>query len=181
MFRFEWLKWHNSWIDWIHEIMKFDMQYCQSNCLHELSWYIHDHNYMNMTWYELFLSKFWNQLKLNVKKHEDMLLKDNEHVSLEICQIWAELFYMLAWKWDHEIFAIMIKNIEKAFESKSYADSWSFISEEYHDLIDVFEKQHVNELSSHQKKYDIEIELKSEKNLNFRFLYSMSWKKLQVL
>ena len=35
--KFKWLKWHNSWIDWIHEIMKFNMQYYQSNYLHELS------------------------------------------------------------------------------------------------------------------------------------------------
>src|SRR5204863_5637314 len=42
-------------------------------------------------------------------------------------------------------------------------------------------KQHVNKLLSHQKKYDIEIELKSEKNLNFESLYSMLQKELQVL
>ena len=56
---------------------------------------------------------------------------------------------MLTWKWDHEIFAITMKDIEKALESKSYADSWSFIFEEYHDLIDVFERQHTDELLSH--------------------------------
>ena len=98
IFRFQWLKWHNLQIDWIHEIIKFNMQYCWSNCLHELSWYVHDHNYMNMTWYELLLSKFQDQLKLNAKKHEDTLLKNNKHISLEICQIWAESFYMLTWK-----------------------------------------------------------------------------------
>jgi len=26
--RFQWLKQHNSWIDWIDEIVKFDTQYC---------------------------------------------------------------------------------------------------------------------------------------------------------
>ena len=67
-----------------------------------------------------------------------------------------------------------MKNIEKALKSKLYADSQLFVSEEYHDLIDVFEKQHINKLLSHQKKYDIEIELKSRKNLNFRSLYSIS-------
>ena len=36
--------------------MKFDTQYCQNKCLHELSWYVHDYDYMNMTWYELSLS-----------------------------------------------------------------------------------------------------------------------------
>ena len=52
MLEFKWLKWYNLQIDWIHEIVKFDTQYCQSNCLYELSWYIHNHDYMNMTQYE---------------------------------------------------------------------------------------------------------------------------------
>ena len=74
-----------------------------------------------------------------------------------------------------------MKDIEKAFESKSYTNSWSFVFEEYHDLIDIFERQHVDKLFSHQEKYNIEIKLKLEKTLNFKFLYSMSWKELQVL
>src|SRR5436190_23455795 len=88
---------------------------------------------------------------------------------------------MLTQKQNYEIFTITMKNIEKAFESKSYTDSQSFVSEEYHDLIDVFEKQHTDKLLSHQKEYDIEIELKSEKNSNFRFLYNMLQEKLQML
>ena len=68
----------------------------------------------------------------------------------------------------------MMKNIEKTFESKLYADSHFFIFKKYHDLIDVFEKQNINKLSSHQKKYNIKIELKLEKILNFEFLYNMS-------
>ena len=68
----------------------------------------------------------------------------------------------------------MIKNIKKTFESKSYADSCFFISEEYHNLIDVFERQKADKLISHQKEYDIRIELKSEKISSFESLYSMS-------
>ena len=74
-----------------------------------------------------------------------------------------------------------MKDIEKAFESKSYADSQSFVSEEYHNLIDVFERQNADKLSSYQKKYDIEIDLKSKKTSNFESLYSMLQEKLQVL
>ena len=84
-----------------------------------------------------------------MKKHEDILLKDNKHASLKICQIQAKLFYMLAQKQDHEIFTIIIKDIEKALELKLYTNSQSFIFEKYHDLIDVFKRQHVNELPSH--------------------------------
>src|SRR5947207_8308688 len=85
--------------------------------------------------------------------------------SLEICQIQAESFYMLAQKQDHEIFAVMMKDIEKTLKSKSYADSCLFVSEEYHDLIDVFERQKADELVPHQKEYNIEIDLESEKIL----------------
>ena len=35
---------------------------------------------------------------------------------------------------------IIIKNIKKAFKLKSYINSQLFVPEEYHDLIDVFER-----------------------------------------
>ena len=84
-----------------------------------------------------------------MKKHENMLSENNKHVFLEICQIWAESFYMLTWKWDHKIFTITMKDIKKVFESKSYADLWSFVFEKYHDLIDIFERQYINKLFSY--------------------------------
>ena len=68
---------------------------------------------------------------------------------------------------------IIMKDIEKVLESKSYADLQLFVFEKYYDLIDVFKKQNTDELFSHQKKYNIKIELKSEKILNFEFLYDM--------
>ena len=114
------------------------------------------------------------KFKLNTKKHKNMLFKNNKHIFLEICQIQAESFYMLAQKQDHKIFTIIMKNIKKAFKSKLYTDSQSFVFEKYHDLIDVFKRQNTDELLSHQKEYNIEIELKSEKTSNFEFLYSMS-------
>ena len=66
-----------------------------------------------------------------------------------------------------------MKNIEKALESKLYTDSWLFVSEEYYDLINVFERQNTDKLFSYQKEYDIKIELKSEKILNFSLLYNI--------
>ena len=50
---------------------------------------------MNMIQYELLLFKFQNQFKLNAKKHEDTLSENNKHTLFKICQIQAELFYML--------------------------------------------------------------------------------------
>ena len=74
---------------------------------------------------------------------------------------------MLTWKWDHKIFAIIIKNIKKIFKLKSYINSQLIVFEEYHDLIDVFKKQNADKLFSHQKKYNIEINLKLKKNSEF--------------
>ena len=39
-----------------------------------------------------------------------------------------------------------MKDIEKIFKSKSYTDSYFFVFEKYHDLIDVFERQKTDEL-----------------------------------
>ena len=74
-----------------------------------------------------------------------------------------------------------MKNIEKTLKLKSYINSQSFVFEEYHDLINVFERQNADKLLSHQEEYNIEIDLKSEKTSNFELLYNMSQEKLQVL
>ena len=66
-----------------------------------------------------------------------------------------------------------MKNIEKVLNSKSYIDSQSFISKKYHDFINMFEKKEADKLTSHQEKYNIEINLKSDKMLKFELLYSM--------
>ena len=110
-----------------------------------------------------------------------MLLENNKHAPLEICQIEVESFYMLAWKQDHEIFAIIIKDIKKVLNLKSYINSQLFILKEYHDLINMFEKKEVDKLTSHQEEYDIKINLKLDKISNFESLYSMLWEELQVL
>ena len=115
-------------------------------------------------------------LSENNKKSSSQIIlsfQNNKHALLEIHQIEAESFYMLAQKWDHEIFIIIMKNIKKILNLKSYVDSWSFISEEYHDLIDVFEKKEADKLASYWEKYDIEIDLKSDKMSKFESLYSM--------
>ena len=109
-------------------------------------------------------------MKNHKKKFENDIFKS----FLEICQIQAELFYMLAQKQDHKIFAITMKDIEKALELKSYTNSQPIVSEEYHDLINVFKRQNTNKLPPHQERYNIEIDLESGKTPNFGPLYSMS-------
>src|SRR5438045_8665848 len=107
--------------------------------------------------------------------------KDFFRTSLEICQISAESFYMLARKQDHEIFAVIMKDIEKTLKSKTYIDSQFFISKELHDIINTFEKQHVDKLALHHENHDFKIELKSEKTTSFGLLYGMSCNELMIL
>src|SRR5438552_5141324 len=97
--------------------------------------------------------------------------KDFFRTFLEICQISTESFYMLARKQDHEIFAVIMKDIEKALKSKTYVDPQLFVPEELHDIIDTFEKQHADKLAPHCKNHDFKIELKSEKTPSFESLY----------
>ena len=80
---------------------------------------------------------------------------------------------MLAQKQDHEIFVIIMKDIKKTLELREYIDSWLLISEEYHNLLDMFKKKNADKLLSHKKRYDIRIKLESEKTSNFNLLYSM--------
>ena len=58
----------------------------------------------------------------------------------EIRAVRADFFYMLVKKRDYQIFAMTIKNIEKALESKLYINPQSLVFEEYYDLIDIFKK-----------------------------------------
>src|SRR5438046_2214895 len=107
--------------------------------------------------------------------------KDFFRTSLEICQISTKSFYMLARKQDHKIFAVIMKDIKKALKSKTYVDPQLFISEELHNIINTFEKQHANKLASHCKNHDFKIELKSEKTSSFELLYEMSHDELMIL
>ena len=100
---------------------------------------------------------------------------------LEICQISAEPFYMLARKRDHEVFAVTMEDIEKALKPKTYVDPRFFVPEELHDIINTFEKQHADKLVLHHENHDFKIELKSGKTPSFEPLYEMSCDELMIL
>ena len=139
--------------------MRFDINYYLQHCFQHYLFYVHAHNYMNTTQYKLSLfdSMTWftshNQFKLNAKNHKEMLFNDNKHFLLEICQIEIKSFCMLAWKQDHKIFAVIMKDIEKVLNLKSYVDSWLFVSEKYYDLINMFEKKETDKLASYHYYY----------------------------
>src|SRR5947207_491438 len=107
--------------------------------------------------------------------------KDFFRTFLEICQISTESFYMLARKQDHEVFAVIMKDIKKTLKPKTYVDPQLFIPEELHNIINTFEKQHADKLASHHKNHDFKIELESGKTSSFELLYEMSHNELMIL
>ena len=74
-----------------------------------------------------------------------------------------------------------MEDIEKALNPKPYVDPRPLVPEEYHDLIDVFEKQNADKLAPHREDHDFKIELESGKTPSFGPLYGMSREELMVL
>ena len=60
-----------------------------------------------------------------------------------------------------------MKDIEKALKLKKYINPQLIIPKEYHNLLNIFKKQNINQLLLHQKEYNIEIELEFKKISNF--------------
>jgi transposase InsO family protein len=176
----EWLKKHDPSISWIKETLKFHTSYCRSRCLRHHLPYQHAHDYSNSTRYDLPLPRA-SKLPRNEGINTDPDIDDKQTIPLEIREIRADPFYMLARKRDHEIFAVTMEDIEKALEPKLYIDPRPLVPEEYHDLIDVFEKQNADKLSPHRDEHDFKIELEPEKMPTFGPLYGMSREELKVL
>ena len=56
-----------------------------------------------------------------------------------------------------------MKDIKKVLNLKSYTDSQLLIPEEYHNLINIFNKKHIDKLVLHCDKHDFKIKLKLSK------------------
>jgi len=70
--------------------------------------------------------------------------EDNTSKPLKIRVIRAIPFILLARKQDYKIFAIIMEDIKKALEPKQYVNPRPLILEEYHNLINKFEKRFVD-------------------------------------
>ena len=79
-----------------------------------------------------------------------------------------------------KVFAVSLRDIEKALEPKKHFDPAVKLPKEYHQFLDVFSKQKADTLPVHQS-YDHKILLEDEKQLTFEALYSMSQDELKVL
>ena len=79
-----------------------------------------------------------------------------------------------------KVFAVSLRDIEKALELKKHFDSAVKLLKEYHQFLDVFSRQKADTLPVHQS-YDHKIPLEDEKQPTFEALYSMSQDELKVL
>jgi hypothetical protein len=67
----------------------------------------------------------------------------------KICIIQAVPFILLTKKQDYKIFAVTMENIKKALKLKQYINPRPFIPKEYHNIINEFEKQFIDQLLPH--------------------------------
>jgi len=107
--------------------------------------------------------------------------RDTSHLPpLNICQIGPAPFRRLTRFKDAVIFAVTIRDIEKALEPKPEIDPRTKLPQCYHDYLDVFSKKAADKLPEH-RPYDHKIILESGKSPTAGPLYNMSQDELLVL
>jgi hypothetical protein len=68
---------------------------------------------------------------------------------LKIYIIQAAPFILLAKKRNYKIFVVIIEDIKKALKLKQYINPQPLVPEEYHNIINKFEKRFVDQLPPH--------------------------------
>ena len=79
-----------------------------------------------------------------------------------------------------EVFAVLLRDIEKALEPKKQIDPAVKLPKEYHKFLNIFSRQEADMLPVHQL-YDHKIPLEDRKQLTFGALYGISQDELKVL
>ena len=114
-------------------------------------------------------------IPLDVKIHEG-----SPQTTLDVAAIGAAPFDLWVKRHPMEVFAVSLRDIEKALEPKKHFDLTVKLLKEYHQFLDVFSRQEADTLPIHQS-YDHKIPLEDRKQLTFEALYSMSQDELKVL
>ena len=99
---------------------------------------------------------------------------------LDIAMIGAGLFDLWVRCHPTEVFAILLKDIEKALKPKRHINLAIKLPKEYHKFFNVFLKKEADTLSEHQS-YNYTIPLKDGKQLLFKAFYKISQDELKVL
>lgn len=105
--------------------------------------------------------------------------------SLDVCMIGAAPFARLTdrarkTRTGYRVFAVTMKDIEKALAPKITIDPREKLPQEYHGFLDVFSKKEADKLPPH-RLYDHKIQLKEGTEPPFEPLYDISKDKLLVL
>jgi hypothetical protein len=74
-----------------------------------------------------------------------------------------------------------MEDIKKVLKLKQYIDPQPLVPEEYHNIINEFEKWFIDQLPLHWDKHDFKIEFEPSMILKFGPLYSISQEKLFVI
>lgn len=99
---------------------------------------------------------------------------------LDICMIGAAPFTRLAKQRNVEVFAISIRDIEKALSPKPEVDPKTKVPIEYYDLLEVFSRHDADTLPP-RRPYDHKIHLEPGQTPGYGPLYGMSQDELRVL
>ena len=97
---------------------------------------------------------------------------DPEGPPLEVYAIGSSPFYRLARKPDHEVFAVSMRDIEKALETKKETDPATKLPPEYRNLLNIFSRRNADTLPPY-RPYDYRIEVEPGKTPSFSPLYGM--------
>jgi len=150
-----WLQLHDAAISWRNNTLTFGSEHCQQKC------------------------------RMQQRKRIHGMILKNQTTTLDVCMIGAAPFVRLTDRArkapdGYQIFAVSLKDVERALAPKAVIDPREKLPEDYHEFVDVFSRQEADKLPSH-RPYDHEIRLKEGTEPSFGPLHDMSREELLVL
>ena len=161
-----WLKQHNPRIDWSMENISYDSEHCRRHCLTKNGGY------------PISFEAVKRALDNGPRIQKQM---ETPEESSEPIPIGAAAFNHLSKRKDCHIFAVSLRDIEKALKPKETVDPRSKLPREYHAFLSLFDKAAADELPPHRPGVDHKIDLLPNTEPPSGTLYGMSRNELEVL
>ena len=160
-----WLKKHKPIIEWDFKSVTFSSDSCQSHCLKANNGFpITIHSCQHLL-----------KMPEPVQALESFKLLRNTPIP-----IGAIAFQHLAFKLDHEVFSISLRDIKHALKPKSKTDSAAVLPEVYRESLKVFNHEEANKLPPARPGGDHIIRMQPGTQPPARSLYGMSRDELEV-
>jgi RNase H-like domain found in reverse transcriptase/Reverse transcriptase (RNA-dependent DNA polymerase)/Integrase zinc binding domain/Integrase core domain/Aspartyl protease/Chromo (CHRromatin Organisation MOdifier) domain len=156
-----WLSRHNPKIDWGLNTVTFNSDHCRHSCTAPRYFPVQVSGMTSIP------DEF---LPIGISKSKP----------LDLCMIGAAPFATLIKRKNVEVFAISMRDIEKALSPKKYVDPAAKLPTIYHDILDAFSKADADTLPP-RRPYDHKINLEAGKTPPYGPLYGMSQDELRVL